>query len=154
MLLERIQRFHHKSKIMILLTDGVNNAGEIDPLTAANLAAAMDIKIYTIGAGKPGNTMYPYQDPIWGKRYVYQPTQIDETTLKEIASRTGGKYFRARSGEELDEIYGLIDNMEKTKIEVAEHVQYRELFNYFTLAGLLLLAFEMLLSNTLLRKLP
>ena len=70
---------------VILLTDGDNNAGEIDPMTAANLAAAFDIKIYTIGAGKPGNALFPYQDPIFGKRYVYQPTRIDEQTLKSVA---------------------------------------------------------------------
>jgi len=150
----RLRESEAKSKIMILLTDGDNNMGEIDPITAANLAKAMGIKIYTIGAGRPGYALTPIPDPLFGKRYVNQPTKVDEKTLKEIASITGGKYFRARSGEELDEIYGLIDQMEKTKIEVAEHVRYRELFVYFTIAGLLLLALEVLLSNTLLRKLP
>ena len=150
----RLRESDAKSKIMILLTDGDNNAGEIDPLTAANLAAALDIKIYTIGAGKPGNAMYPYQDPIFGKRYVYQPTRIDEETLKEIAQRTSGKYFRARSGEELEEIYTLIDDLEKTEVKVASHIQYRELFHYFTYAGLILLVLEMVLAHTYFRKLP
>jgi Ca-activated chloride channel family protein len=150
----RLRESKAKSKIIILLTDGDNNAGEIDPLTAANLAAAFDIKIYTIGAGKPGNAMYPYDDPIFGKRYVYRPTRIDEKTLKEIAARTKGKYFRARSGEELEEIYSLIDNMEKTKVKVSAHVQYRELFTYFVYAGLLLLVVEMILGNTYFKKLP
>jgi Ca-activated chloride channel family protein len=150
----RLRDSDAKSKIMILLTDGDNNAGEIDPLTAANLAAAFDVKIYTIGAGKPGNAMFPYQDPIFGKRYVYQPTRIDETTLKAIAEKTDGRYFRARSEEELEDIYTLIDDMEKTKIEISAHMQYRELFHYFTLAGLALLVLELILANTYFRKLP
>ncbi|UCD65174.1 MAG: VWA domain-containing protein [Candidatus Zixiibacteriota bacterium] len=150
----RLRDSESKSKIIVLLTDGVNNAGEIDPLTAANLASAMDIKVYTIGAGKPGNAMYPVQDPIWGKRYIYQPTQIDEKTLKDIAARTDGKYFRARSGKELEEIYGIIDDMEKTEVQIAAHVQYTELFHYFAYAGLLLLVLELLLANTVFRKLP
>jgi Ca-activated chloride channel family protein len=150
----RLRDSDAKSRIMILLTDGDNNAGEIDPLTAANLAKAFDIKIYTIGAGKTGNAMYPYQDPIFGKRYVYQPTKIDETMLKEIAEKTGGRYFRARSKDELEEIYTIIDDMEKTEIKVSAHIQYRELFHYFTLAGLLLLVLEMILANTVFRKLP
>ncbi|NOY89074.1 MAG: VWA domain-containing protein [FCB group bacterium] len=150
----RLRDVKAKSKIIILLTDGDNNAGEIDPITAANLAAAFNIKIYTIGAGKPGNAMYPYQDPIFGKRYVYQPTKIDEKTLKEIAKRTGGKYFRARSGKELDKIYKAIDKMEKTKVKVASHIQYKELFPYFVYAGLIFLVLEVVLSNTFFRKLP
>ncbi|MCK4606072.1 MAG: VWA domain-containing protein [candidate division Zixibacteria bacterium] len=150
----RLRESESKSKIMILLTDGDNNAGEIDPATAANLAAAFDIKIYTIGAGKSGNAMYPVQDPIFGKRYVYQPTRIDEETLKEIAKRTGGKYFRARSGKELEEIYAIIDGLEKTEIKVSSHIQYRELFHIFTYAGLLLLVVEVLLANSYFRKLP
>ena len=150
----RLRESVSESKIIVLLTDGDNNAGEIDPLTAANLAAAMDIKIYTIGAGKPGNAMYPYQDPIFGKRYVYQPTRIDEKSLKEIASKTNGKYYRARSGEELEEIYGIIDELEKTEVKVAAHIQYTELFHYFAYLGLLLLMLEIILANTYFKKLP
>ncbi|UCC43218.1 MAG: VWA domain-containing protein [Candidatus Zixiibacteriota bacterium] len=150
----RLRESEAKSKIMVLLTDGDNNAGEIDPVTAANLAKAMDIKIYTIGAGKTGNVMHPYQDPIFGKRYVYQPTRIDEATLRAIAEKTGGKYFRARSGEELEEIYSIIDEMEKTEIQIAAHMQYRELFHYFTYAGLVLLVLELILANSVFRKLP
>ncbi|MFH1373016.1 MAG: VWA domain-containing protein [bacterium] len=150
----RLRDSQSKSKVIVLATDGDNNAGEIDPITAANLADAFDIKIYTIGVGKSGNAMFPYQDPIFGKRYVYQPTKIDEPTLQEIAKRTGGKYFRARSGKELEEIYSIIDNLEKTEIEIASHVQYRELFHYFIYGGLLLIVLEMLLANTYFRKLP
>jgi Ca-activated chloride channel family protein len=150
----RLRESDAKSRIMILLTDGENNAGEIDPITAASLATAFDIKIYTIGAGRPGNAMYPVDDPLFGKRYVYQPTRIDEATLQEIAQVTKGKYFRARSEEELEEIYTLIDQMEKTEIEVSASIQYRELFHYFTVAGLILLALEVVLANSVFRKLP
>lgn len=150
----RLRESEAKSKIIILLTDGDNNSGEIDPLTAANLAKAMGIKIYTIAAGKPGNAMYPVNDPLFGKRYVYQPTNIDEATLKKIAEKTEGKYFRARSGEELEEIYTIIDGLEKTEVKTAHHIQYKELFNYFVYAGLLLLVLELLLGQTYFRKLP
>ncbi|MEW5795480.1 MAG: VWA domain-containing protein [Candidatus Zixiibacteriota bacterium] len=150
----RLRESDAKSKIVILLTDGENNAGEIDPITAAGLASAFDIKIYTIGAGRPGNAMFPVDDPLFGKRYVYQPTRINEESLKEIADVTGGKYFRARSEKELEEIYSLIDQMEKTEIEVSASIQYRELFHYFTAAGLILLALEIVLANSLFRKLP
>ncbi len=150
----RLRESTAKSKVMILLTDGDNNAGEIDPITAANLAQAMDIKIYTIGVGVPGNAMFPYQDPIFGKRYVYQPVRIDEESLREIASRTGGRYYRARSGEELDQIYSTIDELEKTEIKISAHIQYKELFQYFAYAGLLLLTLELILANTYFRKLP
>ena len=150
----RLRESTSKSKIVILLTDGDNNAGEIDPLTAANLAKAMDVKIYTIAAGKPGNAMYPVNDAFFGKRYVYQPTKIDEKTLKKIAETTEGKYFRARSGEELEEIYTIIDDMEKTEIINEFHVQYTELFHYFAYLGLLLLMLEILLGFTYFKKLP
>jgi len=150
----RLRDSESKSKIIVLLTDGDNNAGEIDPITAANLAQAFDMKVYTIGVGKPGNAMFPYDDPIFGKRYVYQPVRIDEESLKEIASRTGGQYFRARSGRELEEIYSVIDELEKTEVKTSTHVQYRELFQYFTFAGLILLVLEVLLANTYFRKLP
>ena len=150
----RLRESEAESKIIILLTDGDNNRGEIDPLTAANLAATFGIKIYTIGAGKSGNVMFPYQDPIFGKRYVYQPTVIDEETLKEIAARTDGQYFRARSGEELEQIYAEIDKLEKTEIEIEEHVRYTELFQQFAFGGLALLVLEMLLAQTYFRKLP
>lgn len=150
----RLRETEAESKIIVLLTDGDNNAGEIDPLTAANLAATFGIKIYTIGAGKPGNAMFPVDDPLFGKRYVYRPTVLDEETLKEIAERTDGKYFRARSGEELEKIYAEIDQLEKTEIETAHHIQYVELFQYFAFGAFGLLMLEMLLAHTFFRKLP
>ncbi len=150
----RLREADAESRIIVLLTDGDNNAGEIDPITAANLAVAFDIKIYTIGVGKSGNAMFPYQDPIFGKRYVYQPTRIDEKSLIEIAEKTGGKYYRAHSKNELEKIYDVIDELEKTEIKVASHIEYRELFQHFTYAGLFLFILELLLSYTCLRKLP
>jgi Ca-activated chloride channel family protein len=150
----RLRESETKSKVIVLLTDGENNAGEIDPLTAANLAQAMNIKVYTIGCGKPGNAMFPVQDPIFGKRYVYQPTRIDEKTLQQIADRTGGKYYRAKSGEDLEEIYTRIDELEKTERKVASHVQYKELFHGFTYFGLAFLMLEIVLANSYFRKLP
>ncbi|MEZ5358470.1 MAG: VWA domain-containing protein [Candidatus Zixiibacteriota bacterium] len=150
----RLRDSDAKSKVIILLTDGVNNVTEIDPLTAANIAKTMGVRVYTIGAGKPGNAMYKQYDPIFGWRYHYLPNEIDEETLTQIAERTGGQYFRARSEQELDEIYTEIDKMEKTKIKVNEYIQYEELFFGFLIAGFVLLLLEMLLSQTYLRKIP
>jgi Ca-activated chloride channel family protein len=150
----RLRESPAKSKVIILLTDGINNAGEIDPLTAAGVAKTMGVKIYAIGVGKPGNAMYPVDDPIFGKRYVYLPNEIDEETLRKIAEKTGGKYFRARSEQELEDIYSEIDKMEKTEIKVSEYVQYKELFVVFVYFGLGFLVLEMVLSQTVFRKIP
>ncbi|OIO32627.1 MAG: aerotolerance regulator BatA [Candidatus Omnitrophica bacterium CG1_02_40_15] len=143
-----------KSKIIILLTDGVNNAGKIDPLTAAKAAKALGIKIYTVGAGKPGGAMYPVEDPIFGKRYVHMDTEIDETLLKNIADETGGLYFRAKDKEGLREIYKTIGQLEKTKIETKEYANYTELAGIFILPGFISLFLEIILGNTLFRKIP
>jgi len=143
-----------KSKIIILLTDGINNAGKIDPLTAAKLAKAIGIKIYTIGAGKPGGALYPVEDPIFGKRYVKMDTEIDEVLLKKIANETGGLYFRANDENGLREIYKTIGKLEKTKIETREYANYQELAEFFILPGLILLMLEIILANTVLRKIP
>ena len=150
----RLRESTTKSKVIILLTDGINNAGQIDPLTAATLAKTMGIKIYTIGVGKPGNAMYPVDDPIFGKRYVYLPNEIDEDVLREIAAKTGGKYFRARSEKELEAIYSEIDQLEKTKIKVSQYVQYKELFPPFAYLGLGFLLLEILLGQSFFRKIP
>jgi len=152
--INRLRDSKSKTKIIILLTDGINNSGEIDPLTAAGIAKTMGVKIYTIGVGKPGNAMYPVDDPIFGKRYVYMPNEIDEDVLTEIAEKTGGKYFRARSEKELEQIYDEIDSMEKTEIKVKQYVQYRELFILFVYFGLGMLVLEILLGQTIFRKVP
>ena len=150
----RLRDSNVKTKIIILLTDGVNNAGKIDPLTAAKAAKALGIKIYTIGAGKPGGAMYPVEDPIFGKRYVHMDTEIDETLLKNIADETGGLYFRAKDKEGLEEIYNTIGKLEKTKIETKEYANYTELAGFFMLPGFLLLIMEIIFANTLFMKIP
>jgi len=143
-----------KSKIIILLTDGINNAGRIDPLTAAKTAEALGIKIYTIGAGRPGGALYPVEDPVFGKRYVRMDTEIDEPLLKDIADATGGMYFRAKDEKGLKEIYETIGKLEKTKIETKEYANYTELAGYFLLPGFFIFLLEIILSGTILRKLP
>jgi Ca-activated chloride channel homolog len=150
----RLKDSEAKSKVIILLTDGVNNSGEIDPLTAANIARTFDMKVYTIGVGRPGNSHYTVDDPIFGKRVVYMANEIDEESLTQIAEATGGKYFRARSKGELGAIYEDIDKLEKTEIKVKQYVNYKELFPRFLIFGLILLFAEAALSQTVLRKVP
>ncbi len=152
-----VNRLRHsmaKSKVIILLTDGINNSGEIDPLTAAQLASAQNIKIYAIGAGKPGMALYPVDDPILGKRYVYIPNELDEVTLKKIAEITGGQYFRAKDEKGLATIYKQISEMERTKIKVKEYTQYNELFPFWLSLGLAGVLAEIFLANTKFRKIP
>ncbi len=143
-----------KTKIVILLTDGENNAGSIAPETAAALAKSFGIKVYTIGMGKEGGARIPYADTTFGKRYREVLTYLDEGTLKRIASTTGGSYFRATDRESLKRIYTEIDRFEKTKFEVAKTTVRKELAGYFLIPALLLLGIEILLSNTVLRKIP
>ncbi|MDP2911487.1 MAG: VWA domain-containing protein [Candidatus Omnitrophota bacterium] len=150
----RLRDSNVKSKIIILLTDGVNNAGKIDPLTAAKAAKALGVKIYTVGAGKPGGAMYPVEDPIFGKRYVHMNTEIDEELLKKIADETSGLYFRAKDKQGLEEIYKTIGKLEKTKIETKKYANYTELAIFFILPGFMLFLLEIILANTLLRKIP
>ncbi len=150
----RLRESKAKSKIIILLTDGVNNAGEIDPITAAEAAKALGIRIYTIGAGKPGKARYPVDNPVFGRRYVIQENQIDEETLKKIASLTGGKYFRATDTESLRRIYADIGKMEKTKVKVKEYTMYSELYRLFMLPAVLLMIIEMILSKGYFRRTP
>jgi Ca-activated chloride channel family protein len=150
----RLRESDAKSKVVILLSDGRNNAGEIDPITAAEMAKAMKVKIYTIGAGKPGRAPIPIDHPIFGKRYVWAETEIDEATLREIARITGGEYFRAKDEEALSRIYKQISQMEQTQIKVKEYLQYNELFTNYAFVGLLLLLVEVVLANTRYRKIP
>jgi len=150
----RLKDSKAKSKVIVLLTDGRNNAGEINPLTAAQVAQTFDIRVYTIGAGTRGSAMYPVDDPLFGRRYVSMPVEIDEDLLRKIADQTGGKYFRATDTEKLRQIYQEINEMEKTKIQVKEFTKYRELYVNYAGVGLILLIMEILLLNTILRKLP
>lgn len=149
----RLKDSKGKSKVIILLTDGVNNAGEIDPLTAAQIAKTYGIRIYAIGVGTVGEAPYPFQTP-FGIRYQNMPVEIDEGTLKKVAEITDGKYFRATNNRKLEEIYQSIDKMEKTKVEVTSYRNASELFYGWLAGGLILLLFEVGLSRTIFRKIP
>lgn len=151
---KRIRKLKAKSKIMILLTDGRNTHGRLDPTQAAEIAKTFGIKIYTIGVGTNGEAPFLVDHPLFGKRYVYQKVDIDEDTLKEIANTTGGKYYRATQTEELKSIYKEIDRLEKTKVSVKQYTEYNEYFHWFGLLGLVFLLIEVFLGNTRLRKLP
>jgi len=150
----RLRDSKTKSKIIILLTDGVNNRGQVAPLTAAQIAKAFDIKIYTIGAGKHGTAMYPVEDPFFGKKYVPMQVEIDEEVLTNIANLTDAKYFRATDTKKLKEVYDEISELEKTQIEVTEFTRYEELFVYFLGLGLLSILLEIILANTYFRRIP
>ncbi len=158
--INRLRYSKAKSKVIILLTDGVNNAGVIDPVTAAQAAESFNIKIYTIGAGKKGGAPIPYHHPVFGKRYIRKPdgtlylTELDENTLKQIANLTGAKYFRATDSSTLRQIYKKIDKLEKTKIKTKQYLQYTENFIPFLITGLLLLTGYIVLDNLVLIKVP
>jgi len=152
--LKRLENTKAKSKIVILLTDGINNAGKISPSLAAEAAKALKVKVYTIGAGTKGMAPYPMKD-FFGNT-VYQPVKIDidEDSLINIASKTEGKYFRATDTKSLKEIYAEIDRMEKSPIEEKGYMEYRELFPIFLTIAMALLLLEVLLRNTILRRIP
>jgi len=150
----RLRESDGESRVVILLTDGRSNAGEIDPITAAQAAAALDIKIYTIGAGTPEGGLVPVDDPIRGRRYLRVENDIDEETLQKIASLTGGRYFRATSEGMLATIYERIGELEKTKIEVKHFTTYEELAPRLMLMAMVLLLLELLAGVTVLRGLP
>ncbi len=152
---ERLRESPARSKVAILLTDGVNNVGDISPAQAAELAAAHHVKVYCIGAGTTGLAPYPAQDPFTG-RVVLRPMQveIDERTLEAIAAKTGGQYFRATDAASLDRIYQEIDRLERTEIEQIKYLEYHEHYGMFALAALALLAVGTLASATLFRRLP
>ena len=152
--LKRLDNTKAKSKIVILLTDGINNAGKISPSLAAEAAKALKVKVYTIGAGTKGMAPYPMKD-FFGNT-VYQPVKIDidEDSLINIASKTEGKYFRATDTKSLKEIYAEIDRMEKSPIEEKGYMEYRELFPMFLTIAMVLLLLEVLLRNTILRRIP
>ncbi len=150
----RLKNSAAKSKIIILLTDGANNAGTIDPLTAAKTAQAFGIKVYTIGTASPEGGLMPVDDPIFGKRMVQIPLDLDEDTLLRIASLTGGRYFRATSSDALRSIFKDIDSMEKTDIKMTQYVDYEELFPWLLAAAVFLLFTEAALAWTVLRTVP
>lgn len=150
----RLRDSKAKSKVVILITDGANNAGNIDPITAAELAKAFGIKVYAICIGRGGLVPFPINDPLFGKRYVQAEVEIDEMVLKRIADITRGLFFRARDSKALEEIYEKINQLEKTEIKVKEYRSFDELFTYFLVPGLLLLLMELIIRNTIAVKIP
>ena len=152
--LNRLRELKSKSKIVILMTDGQNNAGNVPPLTAAEAAQTLKIKVYTIGVGTRGMAPIPYIDAFGRKDYKPLQVDIDEDTLTQIARRTGGKYYRADKTETLRSVYEEIDQLEKTEVEVKKYQRYRELFPLVALPGLVVLLLEVILNHTVWRKLP
>ncbi len=149
----RLKDSKAKSKVMILLTDGMNNRGEIDPVTAAQIARTFGVKIYTVGVGTRGVAPYPVQTP-FGIQYQNVQVEVDEETLKKVADMTGGQYFRATDNQTLKSIYEEIDQMEKTKMEVQVYRKYDDRYGAWVGASVILIAIELALSGTWLRKLP
>jgi len=143
-----------KSKIVVLLTDGMNNAGQVAPQTAAEAAKAMGVKVYTIGAGAQGEAPVPVKDQFGNQRIVMAKVDVDEAALKKIAEETGGKFFRATDTDSLQKIYAEIDRMEKTTQAVKKFAKYQELFALAVVPGLMLLSLTLGLEQTRFRRLP
>ena len=152
--LNRLRGVESKSRIVILMTDGQNNAGKIPPLTAAEAADALEVKVYTIGVGTKGMAPFPQKDPFGRTVFVQAKVDIDEQTLKEIAQKTGGKYYRADNTEAFKEIYAEIDRLEKTEVEMKQYTRHEELAAWFLIPALSLLLLELILQHTVWRKLP
>ncbi len=154
--LNRLRDLKSKSKIVILMTDGENNSGKVPPLTAAEAAQALGVKVYTVGVGTRGEArIFTGRIDPWGrKQYQRIPVDVDEVTLSKIADMTGGKYYRADSSDTMKRIYADIDRLEKTDAEVKKYTQYNEFFPWVILPGLFVLLLEVILSHTIWRKLP
>lgn len=135
----RLRNSTAKSKVIILLTDGENNAGEIDPITAADIAASHGIRVYTIGVSTEGTAPYPIEDPVFGRRYHPIKVDIDEPMLTELANKTGGKYFRARDTQALQNIYSEIDELETSEVEEVIYLDKKEHYPRYLLFGFLAL---------------
>ena len=149
----RLKDSKAKSRVMILLTDGVNNRGEIDPITAAKIAATFNIRVYTVGVGAQGEAPYPVETPFGIQRRLI-PVDLDEKTLSAVADMTGGKYYRATDNRKLKAIYKEIDQLERSRIEVTAYKRYSEKFYGWLFGGLVLILMEVALSGTVLRKIP
>jgi Ca-activated chloride channel family protein len=143
-----------KSKVVVLLTDGQNNAGKISPQTAAEAARAMGVKVYTIGAGAKGEAPMPVKDQFGNRQIVMAKVDVDEAALQKIADETGGKFFRATDTDSLKNIYAEIDRMEKTTHQVKKFARYHELFAFAVVPGLMLLGLSLGLEQTRFRRLP
>ncbi|MCP4747647.1 MAG: VWA domain-containing protein [Desulfobacteraceae bacterium] len=146
--LKRLEDIESRSNVIILLTDGVSNRGQIQPAAAADIARERQVKIYTVGIGEHGRAPFLVNDPVFGQRFIYQQVEIDETTLKKIAANTDGLYFRATNLKGLQKIYKTIDKLEKTGIKVKTFDQFKDLYLYSLLPALGLLGIWMLLKNT------
>jgi Ca-activated chloride channel family protein len=144
----RLKDSEAKSKVVILLTDGVNNTGSIPPITAAEIAKQFDVRVYTVGLGTNGSAPYPFRTPDGSIQYQQVPVQIDEATLSKISSITGGQYFRAHNNMELQSIYQQIDKLEKVKIAVTQYHKKTERYLPFALLALAFILTEFLLNNT------
>ncbi len=143
-----------ESKVIVLLTDGQNNRGAIDPQTASRMAQALGVRIYAVGAGTRGAARVPVDDPLFGRRYASMQVDIDDEALEELATLTGGRYFRATDQESLERVYEEIDALETTEMEMTSFTRYGELFHLPLGAGLGLLLLEVALGRTVLRRLP
>ena len=152
--INRLRESGSKSKVVVLLTDGVNNRGQISPYTAADIARDLGIKVYTIGVGTRGKAPYPAVDYFGNETTVVADVEIDEELLRTIAKRTGGEYFRAVDNRALEEIYERINTLEKSEVQVTNHTTYEELFLGWLIAAMLLLAAEFLIERVLLNRLP
>lgn len=152
--INRLRDLKAKSKIVILMTDGQNNSGKLDPLVAADAAAALKIKVYTVGIGERG--MAPMPVFMGGQKVGYQnvPVDVDEETLQKIAEKTGGKYYRADNAEKFRQIYDEIDKLEKSEATINKYTEYKELFQWFVAAGFAVLLIELSLGQTIFRRLP
>ncbi|MBI5428132.1 MAG: VWA domain-containing protein [Nitrospinae bacterium] len=150
---KRLKDLKSKSKVVILLTDGRSNAGNIPPLQAAEIAKQYGVKIYTIGVGTHGKAPF-LADAFFGGQLVYQDVDLDEDTLKSIANLTGAQYFRAADRESLTDVYNQIDRLEKSEVKVVDHSEYTEMFPVFLVPGLLLALLDVLVSNTRLQRIP
>ena len=152
--INRLRESEAKSKVIILLTDGVNNRGEIAPLMAANIAADMGIKVYTIGVGTRGKAPYPAVDMFGNMVFQMMDVEIDEQTLEQIAETTGGRYFRATDRDKLKSIYDEINSLEKSKVEITDLTIYHERFLPLLLLAIGLLVAEFLLEKVVLKRIP
>lgn len=149
--INRLRDSEAESKVVILLTDGMNNAGEIDPITAGEMAKSFGIRIYTIGIGSRGTAPYPIDDPIFGRRYQNVPVEIDEEMLQQIAEHTGGQYWRATDLDEFIEVYDEIDQLEQTEIEEIIYIDYEDKYPAYLLSGIVLFLIGFLNERFLIR---
>jgi len=151
---ETLRQTKGKSRVLILLTDGINNAGSVDPVTAARLAAAVGVRVYTVGAGTQGQAPFPVDDPVLGRHYVWVRSDVDEATLRTVAETTHGRYYRATTAELLAQVYREIDALEPSRVEMRSYTRWAEAGPKFLGVGLALLALDLLLGATWLRRYP